>query len=78
MPRIAIDPAKEICPAYEDQQWDFVRQSIIGAHQGEQPMTPEEALQRLKDVWARDRDIRLDAWNAQLEQDRVELEENDW
>ena len=77
MPRIAIDPAKEICPAYEDQQWNFVRQSIIGAHQGEQPMTPEEALQRLKDVWARDRDIRLDAWNAQLEQDRAELEEHD-
>lgn len=38
-------------------------------------MAPEEALQRLKDIWARDRDIRIVAWNAQLEQDQAEQEE---
>lgn len=70
-----IDPALEICPPYEDQQWDYVRQAIIIANQGAQPMTPEEAVQHLKDAWARDRDIRVVAWNAQLEHDRVELEE---
>ncbi|KAF8468595.1 hypothetical protein DFH94DRAFT_281156 [Russula ochroleuca] len=75
MPRLNIDPALEICPPYEDQQWDYVRQAIIIANQGAQPMTPEEAVQHLKDAWARDRDIRVVAWNAQLEHDRVELEE---
>ena len=75
MPRLAFDPAQEICPTYEDQQWVFVRQMIINGHQGAQPLTPEDAVQHLKAAWARERNIRAIAWNTQLEQDRAELEE---
>ncbi|KAF8465632.1 hypothetical protein DFH94DRAFT_639696 [Russula ochroleuca] len=77
MPRIANDPSLEECPPYEAQQWDFVRQAIIAAHQGPQPLTPEEAVQQLKEVWARDHDIRMAAWNAQQEQERAEIEEQE-
>ena len=50
---------------------------IIDAHQGPQPLTPEEAIQRLKDAWTRDHDTRMAAWNAQREQERAEMEEQE-
>ena len=75
MPRLVTDPAQEICPPYGDQQWEIVRQMIINGHQGALPLTPEEAAQHLKDAWTRDRDIRAIAWNAQVEQDQAEQEE---
>lgn len=77
MPRLILDPNQEICPPYGEQQWELVRQMIINGHQGPQPLTPEEAAQHLEDAWTRDRDIRAIAWNAQLEQDQAELEEQD-
>jgi hypothetical protein len=69
MPRLVSDLAQEVCPLYGEQQWDLVRQMIINGHQGAQPLTPEDAAQHLKDAWTRDRDIRVVAWNAQLERD---------
>lgn len=77
MPCIAIDPSQEECPPYETQQWDYLRQVIIDAHQGPQPLTPEEAIQRLKDAWTWDHDTRMAAWNAQREQERAEMEEQE-
>jgi hypothetical protein len=46
------------------QKWDFPRQSIIDTHQGNQPLTADEATQRTKDAWTQGNDNRFTAWNA--------------
>ena len=75
MPRIANDPALEICPSFEGQGWGYLRQMMIDMHQGPQPLTVEEATQRLKDTWAQEHDQRVAQWQAQREQDNEEVEE---
>ena len=75
MPRIAIDPTAAICPSFEDPEWDFLRQPMIDTHVGDVPLTVEGATQRMREAWARENDRKIAAWNAQLEQDRVEQDE---
>ncbi|KAH9033900.1 hypothetical protein EDB85DRAFT_2073728 [Lactarius pseudohatsudake] len=77
MPRIVDDPTRATCPSFESAEWDFLRQTMVDAHQGVFPLTPEEATQRLKDTWARENGVKVAAWNAQVEQDRAEQEELD-
>ncbi|KAH9034371.1 hypothetical protein EDB83DRAFT_2649692 [Lactarius deliciosus] len=77
MPRIRDDPTRATCPSFESAEWDFLRQTMVDAHQGVVPLTPEEATQKLKDTWARENDAKVTAWNAQVEQDRTEQEELD-
>ncbi|KAH9033532.1 hypothetical protein EDB85DRAFT_2073772 [Lactarius pseudohatsudake] len=77
MPRIVDDPTQATCPSFESAEWDFLRQTMVDAHQGVFPLTPEEATQRLKDTWARENGVKVAAWNAQVEQDRAEQEELD-
>lgn len=77
MPRILNDPTKELCPSFEGEAWNFLRQSIALAHQGPQPLTDEQVLQRIKDAWHMEHDSRVAAWNRQLEQDQAELEEQE-
>ena len=74
MPRIIEDPTKAVCPNFEHAEWDFCRQPMIEAHMGDHPLTMEEAAQRMKDAWTRVNDLKVTAWNAQLEQDREEQE----
>ena len=45
---------------------------MVNAHQGDQPPTPEEAAQQMKDAWARENQRKVDAWNVQLQQDLAE------
>ena len=75
MPRILEDPTRATCPNFESAEWDFLRLPMINAHQGDQPLTEEEATQRMKDTWTRENDRKIAAWNEQLEQDRAEQEE---
>ncbi|KAH9035675.1 hypothetical protein EDB85DRAFT_1811141, partial [Lactarius pseudohatsudake] len=77
MPRITVDPTLATCPGFEGDEWDFLRRSMIGAHQGIVPLTEEEAVLRLKEAWARENANKITAWNAQLEQDRAEQNEQD-
>ncbi|KAH9028915.1 hypothetical protein EDB85DRAFT_2147683 [Lactarius pseudohatsudake] len=77
MPRIIEDPTQAVCPSFEDAGWDFLRQSMIDAHQGAVPLTPEEATQTLKNAWDRENGAKLTAWNAQVEQDRADQVEQD-
>ena len=77
MPRILEDPTQAVCPSFEGAEWDLVRQALIDAHPDNQPLTAEEAIQHMKDAWGRGNDLKVAAWNAQLEQDRVEREEQD-
>ena len=75
MPRILEDPTRAICPNFEGAEWEFLRQPLIDAHLGDQPLTLDEVTQRMKAAWSRENDRRIIAWNAQLEEDRAEQEE---
>ena len=77
MPRITEDPTRATCPSFDDPEWEFLRQSMVDAHQGDQPLTLEGAAQQLKDTWARENERKSVAWNAQLEQDRAAQAEQD-
>ncbi|KAH8978588.1 hypothetical protein EDB92DRAFT_1807283 [Lactarius akahatsu] len=77
MPRIIEDPTQAVCPSFESAGWDFLRQSMINAHQGVVPLTPEEATQTLKDTWARENGAKVAAWDAQVEQDHANQVELD-
>ena len=74
MPRITEDPTRAVCPNFEGADWDFLRQPMIDAHVGDVPLTVEEATQRMKEAWTRENDRKVVAWNAQVEQDRLEQE----
>ncbi|KAH9019637.1 hypothetical protein EDB85DRAFT_1873013 [Lactarius pseudohatsudake] len=77
MPRITVDPNQATCPDFDGGDWEFLRQSMIDAHQGIAPLTGEEAVHRLKEAWARENANKIIAWNAQLEQDQAEQDERD-
>jgi hypothetical protein len=78
MPRILEDLTRAICPSFEGEDWDFLRQPMIDAHVGDQPLSAEEATQRMREAWTRQNKCKVAAWNEQLEQDRAEQEEQDW
>ena len=59
-----------VCPNFEHSEWDFCRQPMIKAHMGDHPLTLEEAAQHMKDTWTHVNDLKVAAWNAQLEQDQ--------
>jgi len=48
---------------------------MMVTHQGDQPLAADEATQRMKDAWMRDNENEVAAWNAKLEQDRIERAE---
>ncbi|KAI9441551.1 hypothetical protein H4582DRAFT_1810456 [Lactarius indigo] len=77
MPRILDDPTKTVCPVFEGPEWEFLRQCIINAHPGANPLTAEEAARQLRGAWTKDNDARVAAWNAQLEQDRAAKDKRD-
>jgi hypothetical protein len=77
MPRIIEDPTRAICPDFEGAEWDFLRQPMIDADGGDHPLTADEATQRMKGAWARENERKIAAWNAQLEQDQAEQDEQD-
>jgi hypothetical protein len=77
MPRIVDDPNWAICPSFDDPEWEFLRQSAVNAHQGNQPLTLAEAAQQMKDAWSRENQRKIAAWNDQAQQDQLEQDERD-
>lgn len=75
MPRILNDPSQAICPDFGSPDWDFLRQPMIDAHPGDQPLTVDEAIMRMTMAWTQDNDRKIALWEAQLEQDRADQEE---
>jgi hypothetical protein len=59
MPRITEDPTRAVCPSFEDPEWEFLRQSAVNAHQGDQPLTLAEAAQQMKDAWSRENQCKV-------------------
>ncbi|KAH9016308.1 hypothetical protein EDB85DRAFT_1875065 [Lactarius pseudohatsudake] len=77
MPRILEDPARARCPNFRGNEWDVLRQTMIDANPGIDPLTEEGAAQRLREAWTRENDNQRAAWDEQLDQDRIEQEEQD-
>ena len=50
---------------------------MVNAHQGIQPLLPEEAAQQMKDMWACENQHKVNAWNVQAQQDLAEQGEQD-
>ena len=74
MPRIVDDPTRATCPSFEDPEWEFLRQNMLDANQGDPALTMDEATRRMKEAWARENQRKVDAWNVQVQQDRAEQE----
>ena len=77
MPHILEDPTWVVCPNFEGTEWEFLRQPLMDAHLGDQPLTPDEVTQHMRAAWSRENDRCIVAWNAQLEEDHAEQEERD-
>ena len=77
MPRIEIDLTRAICPGFEDPEWEFLRESMVNAHQGDPSLTLDGVAQQLKDAWACENQCKVDAWNIQVQQDQVERDRLD-
>ena len=48
---ILKDLTQAVCPSFEGADWDLLRQSLIDAHCDNQPFTPNEVMQYMKDTW---------------------------
>src|ERR1700761_1957027 len=59
MARITEDPSQATCPSFEDPSWGFLRQSMIAAHQGAQPLTDADAAQQMKETWVRENERKV-------------------
>ena len=77
MPRIEADPTKVTCPSFEDPEWDFLRQSMVDAHQGDPPLMLDGAAQHLKDTWAHKNLCKTNVWNVQLQQDQADQDKQE-
>ena len=77
MQRIADDPNRAVCPSFEAPEWEFLRQSVVNAHQGDQPLTLADAAQQMKDAWALENQHKIAAWGKQVLQDQAAQEELD-
>ena len=52
MPCIVDDPTRATCPSFEDPEWEFLRQNMLDANQGDPALTMDEATWRMKEAWA--------------------------
>ena len=71
---IVDDPTQATCPSFKDPEWEFLRQNMLDANQGDPALTMDEAARRMKEVWAQENQRKVDVWNVQMQQDRAEQE----
>ena len=77
MPRITEDPTNAVCPNYEEDEWAFIRQSLISAHIGDVPLTNEGAAERLKEAWKLSNERKINEWNEQVLNDQRAAEQEE-
>ncbi|KAH9019481.1 hypothetical protein EDB85DRAFT_1896623 [Lactarius pseudohatsudake] len=75
MPRINSDPNQEVCPNFESDGWEFLRQSMIDAHQGLNLLTGDEALEQDRAAHEEQDRVALEAEAAQDAQREKEAED---
>ena len=65
MPLLTVDPTKNVCPSYNDEDHEFVRVAIIASHVGD-PLSVEEAIAKLQDAWKKANEKKVTQWNKHL------------
>ncbi|TFK18191.1 hypothetical protein FA15DRAFT_578493, partial [Coprinopsis marcescibilis] len=73
MARVERDPTGDVCPAFEQPEFQAVRDSMKPNPPGE-PRSEEEVLRMLRDSWKAGHDKRVEDWNMQVQRDREERE----
>jgi hypothetical protein len=68
MPLLTVDPTKNVCPSYDDEDHEFVRAAIIASHVGD-PLTVQQAIVKLQDAWKKVNDRKITQWNEQVAAD---------
>ena len=69
MPCILDGPNWVVCLSFKDPEWEFLSQSTVNGHQGNHPITLEEAAQQMKDTWSHENQCKIAAWDNQVMQD---------
>ena len=77
MPHILDDLNRVVCPSFEDPEWECLRQSMVNGHQGNHPITLEEAAQQIKDAWSCENQCKIATWDNQVMQDQTEHDKQD-
>ena len=77
MPHIVDNLNWVVCPNFGGPTWEYLRQSVVNAHQGDPPMTLEQASQQMKDTWAEENQRQIAAWNDQVREDQMAQDELD-
>ena len=77
MPCIIHDPNTDECPAYNDVEFEVVREMIIAGHRGQIALTNEEAVEKLKTAWQRAQERKVALWNEQVLQDQMDCKEEE-
>ena len=75
MPLLTVDPTKNVCPSYDDENHEFVRVAIIASHIGPLPLTVEEAIAKLQDAWKKTNDVKVTEWYVQMADEQLRLDE---
>jgi len=70
MPPLVSDPTKDVCPAYEDEAFEDIRAALVARHDGDHPMTTEEAVAKLQAAWQKSHEKKVTRWNQQLDGER--------
>lgn len=77
MPHIVDNLNWVVCPNFGGPTWEYLRQSVVNAHQGDPPMTLEQASQQMKDTWAEENQRQIATWNDQVREDQMAQDELD-
>ena len=78
MPPLTVDPTKNVCPCYNDEDHKFVRVAIIASHGGEPPLTAEEAIAKLQGAWKKANNKKVVQWNKQLAEEQQKQDDEAW
>ena len=74
MPLLTVDPTKNVCPSYDDEDYELVRVAIIAGHVGPPPLTVEEAIAKLQDAWKKANDRKVTQWYVQMADEQLRLD----
>ena len=62
LPLLTVDPTKNVCLSYDDEDHEFVRAAIIASHVGD-PLSVKEAIAKLQDAWKKTNKKKVTQWN---------------
>jgi hypothetical protein len=67
MPRVEKDPTEDVCPDYRRDEYQPLRDIIIGNVQDGREEAEEQAVRRLEEAWQAAHQQQVADWEAQQE-----------